>query len=172
MKMTARALLSTIFQKIKRRPQQQPRHSAFLILGLFLLSLGLVQVTMGRFLWVSAVGDSAAAAKFDVIITAPKEVWTEAGENIFECYFFSAVEIRGFAFQVANNGETDILCKPYIDNGSNILYRIYMAEEECSEFVVAPSESVEFWLIIAPIGIDTTIKTAELFVDIQQMEGK
>ena len=41
-----------------------------------------------------------------------------------------------------------------------------------TEFTVAANETVNFWLIIAPHGLDIDIRNAEFFVDIQQLEGR
>ena len=149
----------------KRKPL-----TAFLTFVILILSLGMTQQTFGMFSRSFIVTDSAVAAEFDVIITAPKEFWSEHGESDFEYHFRSDIDIQGFVFQVTNNGEAEILCKPYIN--SDITYRIYVEEEACTEFIVAANETVSFWLVIAPDGLDTNVRNAELFIDIRQMEGR
>jgi len=106
-------------------------------------------------------------AKFDVIITAPE---MDPDEGFFEYRFLSDTDVKGFVFQVINNGETDILCNPYIDDV--LMYRIYVEERECTEFVVPANETISFWLVLAPIGLDTNVKDIKFFIDIHQMEGE
>jgi len=143
--------------------------SALSIILLLALSFGMIQVTLGRFLMTSSLTDSAAAAEFDVLITAPAEFLTEQGEGVFEYRFLSAIDIRGFGFSVTNNGEVDVLCRPYITGG--VFYRIYIDGKECAEFAVTAGEAVDFDLAIAPDGLDTNIRNAELFIDVQQLKG-
>ena len=143
--------------------------AAFLIFVILILSLGMTQGTLGRFSKSFVSTDSANAANFDVIITPPKEFWTEQSNSVFEYHFLSDTDIQRLIFQITNNGETSILCKPYI-NG-NITYRVYVEGEVCTEFHVKANETIDFWLVITPDGLDTTIKNANLFIDIQQMEG-
>ena len=143
---------------------------ALLVFVLSVLSIGMAQGTYGRFSKSLIRTDSALTGAFDVTITPAKEFWVEQGEHVFEYYFLSAIDIKGFVFQVANHGETDIRCKPYI-NG-DLTYRIYVAEEAQTEFVVKANETVDFWLAIAPDGLDTNIRNVELLVDIQQLEGR
>ena len=141
----------------------------FMIFFLLFLSLLTFQGTIGKFLQAFTVNDSAVAAKFDIVITAPDEFGTEQDENLFEYHFLSDIDIRGFNFQVENKGEADVLCQPHISN--DIVYRIYVSEEECTKFAVDAKETVNFWLFISPDGLDTNIKDADFFVDIQQIEG-
>ena len=162
--------LSRAFRKIKLGKQKYELLLCLLILVFLLLLFGLIQGTLGKFSRSFLLMDSAAAAKFDVVITSPKEFWPEQGKSVFEYYFLSATDVQGLAFQVTNNGETDILCKPYI-NG-DITYRIYIAEEVHSEFVVVAKETVTFWLMIAPDGLDESIRNIEFLVDIKQIEGR
>ena len=162
-------ILSTIFRIIKINPQTRKILATFLILVLFVLSLGMIQGTLGKFSRSLILADSAMAAKFDIIITHPEGFFSEQGENLFEYYFLSATDIKRLTFQVDNNGEADILCRPHINNG--IEYRVYVAEEEHPEFIVKANDTVNFWLFIGPDGLDTNVKEAELFVDIRQMEG-
>jgi hypothetical protein len=159
----------TIVQKFKILRQKKTPFATFLLFLLFVLSLGTTQKTLGLFAQFSILTDSAIAAEFNVVITVPEEFQFEQDEYILEYYFLSDADIRGFRFWVTNNGEVDVLCRPYINN--NIIYRVFVAEDACIEFVVKAKESVDFWLAIAPNGLDTNIKDAELFVDIQQVEG-
>ena len=158
-----------MFKKIKISAQKQKIIFAFIISIITVFSLGTLQVTMGRLTRSSVLTNSAVVAEFDVVITDPEEFSIERGETIFEYYFLSDIDIKGLSFRVSNNGEANVRCMPYIDD--NIAYRIYVEGEECAEFVVAANESVDFWLIIAPIGLNASIKSAELFIDIQQAEG-
>jgi hypothetical protein len=155
--------------KTKLHPQTQKVLAAFLIAVLFLFSLRTIQGTLGKFLHSLALKDSASVAKFDVTVTAPDEFLSEHGKNVFEYHFLSGTDIQGLNFQVHNSGETDILCTPKLSN--DVTYRIYVSESECSEFIVRAKESADFWLIIAPNGLDANIKDAELLVDIRQVEG-
>ena len=142
--------------------------AAFLIVFVLILLLGITRQTFGTLSRAFIVSDSAEAAKFDVIITAPEEFWPEHGESDFEYHFLSDTDIQGLVFQITNNGETEILCKPYIN--SDITYRIYVDGEAVAEFCAAANETISFWLIIAPDGLDTVVRNVELFVDIQQVE--
>ena len=139
------------------------------MVAVLVLSFGMLQGTMGKYMRSRMLTDAAAAADFDVTITPPKEFWTVQNDHIYEYHFLSPVDLQGLAFQVSNNGETPIRCRPHIN--SNITYRIYVAGEERVDFHVAANETVAFWLVIAPDGLDTTIQNATLYVDIQQMEG-
>jgi len=159
----------TIVQKIKILRQKKALIATSLFFLLLVLSLGMTQKTLGRFAHASVLTDSAIAAEFNVVITVPEEFQFEQDEHILEYHFLSDADIRGFRFWVTNNGEVDVLCRPHINN--NIIYRIFVDEDACIEFVVKAKESVDFWLAIAPSGFDTNIKDAEFFVDIQQVEG-
>ena len=144
--------------------------ASLLILIIFMLSLGITQETLGIFSRSFVAIDSAMAAKFNVIITPPEEFWQSQDENNFEYRFLSDIDFQGLVFKVTNNGEHDILCAPYI-NG-DITYRIYVGEEAVTAFPVAAKETVSFWLIIAPTGLDTNMRNVKLFADIQQTEGR
>ena len=159
-----------ILQKAKMSTQNKKLLAAFLVTVILLLSVGLTQKTLGKFARSFMRSDVAKAAKFDVEITGTEAFWWEQGERVFEYHFLSGTDIQGLSFQITNNGETDMRCKPYITNG--ITYRVYVAEEVCADFVVAAKETVSFWLALAPNGLDTNIRDAEFFIDIQQMEGR
>ena len=156
--------------KTKISMQESKLLTVLMILVIFILSLGITQQTLGTFMRSFVVTDSASAAGFDVIITAPEEFWPGQGESDFEYHFLSDIDIQGFVFQITNNGKVDIFCKPYID--SNITYRIYVDGEVVTGFAVAANETVGFGLIISPDGLDTNVTSAKLFVDIQQTEGR
>ena len=156
-------------KKIKISTEKKKLFAASWFFVILILSLGITQQTMGILMRSVVLEDSASAAKFDVITIAPKEFWSEQGNDIFEYHFLSDTDIQSFIFQVSNNGETEIVCKPYMD--SDITYRIYVEEEMVTEFIVAVNETVSFWLAISPDGFDTDIRNVEFFVDIQQMEG-
>ena len=161
---------STVIRAGERDFQNRKILLVLLVFVLSVLSIGISQGTLGRFSRSFIRTDSALTGAFDVTITPAKEFWVEQGEQVFEYYFLSEADIKGFAFQVANQGETDIRCKPYINGG--LTYRVYVAEEVQTEFVVGASETVEFWLVIAPDGLDAAIRNVELLVDIQQLEGR
>ena len=161
--------LLMMFQRIRISSQTQKFLVALLILIILILSLKMFQGTLGKFSRSFILSDSAATAKFDVIIIVPKEFKWEDGQNLLECFFFSPTDIRGLRFEVYNDGEADVLCIPHVSNG--ITYRIYVAEQERSQFIVKAKERVDFWLAIAPDGLDTNIKDAELLIDIQQVKG-
>ena len=143
--------------------------AALLTMAIFLLAIGMTQETLGKFSRSFLLSDSALSAEFDVTITTPEEFWSLPDESNYEYFFLSDIDFQGLTFQITNNGETDILLKPHID--SDITYRIFIDGESYTEFVVPANETIEFWLIIAPIGLDTTITDAKLFFDILQVEG-
>ena len=157
-------------RNIKISTEKKKLLSAFLIFVILILSLGITRQTFGMFSRSFVMMDSASAAKFDVKIMAPEEFWPGQDKSDFEYRFLSNMDIQRFAFQVTNNGEAEILCRPYIN--SDITYRIYVEEDARAEFIVAANETVSFWLVIAPDGLDTNVRNAELFVDIRQMEGR
>ena len=144
--------------------------SAVLAVCLLMFSLGLTQGTLARLAKTVLMSDSARAAVFDVVVTAPEAFWPEQGESTYEYYFLSAMDIQVLVFEVTNNGETDVRCRPYIDGG--IVYRVYVAQVPCTEFVVRTNETVIFWLGIGSDGLDTNIRDVKFFIDIQQVEGR
>ena len=135
----------------------------------FILSFGSIQGVLGKFLQRGERNDSAAAAKFSVVITAPEGFGQEQGAGPFDYRFLSGTEIVALIFQVHNNGETAVLCTPYIDG--DVMYGIFVDGEELSQFVVNAKETVEFYLLLAPVGLDEKLKTAKFVVDIRQEEG-
>ena len=153
-------------RNIKISTEKKKLLSAFLIFVILILSLGITRQTFGIFSRSFVVMDSAMAAEFDVIITDPEEFWSKHGESNYEYHFLSDLDFQGLVFQITNNGDAEILCKPYIN--SDITYRIYIEEEVCTEFFVAANETVSFWLVIAPDGLDTNVRNVKFFVDIQQ----
>ena len=154
--------------KIKISTEKKKLLAVSLFFVILILSLRITQQTMGILTHSVVLEDSAFATKFDVITVAPKEFWPEQDNRIFEYYFLSDIDIQSLIFQVTNNGETEIVCKPYTD--SDITYRIYVEEEMVTEFIVAVGETVSFWLVIAPDGLDTNIRDVRFFVDVQQIE--
>ena len=142
----------------------------FLVFALCFLSVVMIHGSLGRLSKSFTLTDSALAVEFNVGIIPPEAFWLEQGEHIFEYHFLSEADLKGLVFKITNNGKTDVLCKPYI-NG-DLTYRIYVAEQIQTEFVVKANETVDFWLIISPDGLDTHIIDAKLFIDIQQWEGK
>ena len=160
----------TMSRKIKQYTKEMKSIAIFLVFVILILSLGMTQETLGRFSRSFMLTGSARAADFDVIITPPKEFWTEQSTSIFEYHFISDIDFQVLDFQVTNNGETDILCEPYI-NG-NITYRVYVEGKVCTEFRVEVNETIDFRLIIAPAGLDTQIRNIEFFIDIRQIEGR
>ena len=141
-----------------------------LLVVLLILALVTVQLTLGRFIEGFSLQDSARAAKFDVVVTAPDEFWPEESGEVFEYYFLTEVDSWKLAFQVSNRGEADVRCEPHINQG--IVYRFYIDGESCTEFVVVAGERVEVWAIIVGIGLDTSVTNAQLFFDITQVEGR
>ena len=140
-----------------------------LIFVLFILSLGLTQGTLGKFSKSFSLIDSALAAKFDITITTPEEFRFEQEAGFFEYRFVSYTDIKPLSFQVSNNGEFDVLCIPHISDGLN--YGIFTSEGEFTEFVLKAKETVSFWLVLLPVGLDQNILETEFFIDIQQLEG-
>ena len=137
---------------------------ALLLPALLILSSGMFQGTFGKFSHSFTATDSALAAKFDVIITPPEEFNAEG----FKHHFLSDSEVKGLHFRVYNNGETDVLCAPYITNG--VKYRVFILGIEQTEFILKTKETINFQLLIAPDGLDGKLKDAELFIDIKQPE--
>ena len=158
-----------MMKNLKNKKSIMKLLATLLVLAIFLLAIGMTRETLGMFSRSFLLTDSALSAEFDVTITAPEEFWSVPDESNYEYFFLSDIDFQGLTFQITNNGETEVLCRPYID--SDITYRIYIDGEIYNEFVVQANETIEFWLIIAPIGLGTTVKDAKLFVDIQQMEG-
>ena len=148
------------------RPISIPVPVLILILLLFLLVTTIPQ-SLGMFSRVLKTYDSALAARFDVIITAPEEFISEKGENLFECHFITETDIRNYHFTIDNNGEVDVFCTPQISDG--IEYKVYIGGESIKEIFVKAHESVNFQLLIAPSGLDTVIKDAWFFVDVEQI---
>jgi len=169
MKLKMKKSLLMTFRKIKANPQEQKFLAAALILIILVLSLGMIQGTLGRFSRASLMRDSALAAKFDVIITAPESFRTDGEGKLFSYHFISVTDVKALGFEVYNNGEADVICTPHVSGG--ILYRVFVSEIESPEFEVKAKETISFQLLIGPKGLDTNIKDAELFVDIRQMEG-
>ena len=157
-------------QKTIRRIQKYKLLLVLAILLVLVFLLGIAQGTLGKFSQSFGMADSAVAAKFDVTITAPDEFSIEQGESVYEYRFLSDIDIQRLTFQVTNNGETAVLCKPHINNGIN--YRVYSADELHIDFIVPAKETVDFLLAITPDGLDTVIRDATLFIDIKQVEGE
>ena len=144
--------------------------SIILILCLCGFLLSSAHETFGRYLKANIAIDSAPVAKFNVKITTSEEFVLEHSESFLEYYFISDTDVKGFIFHVQNNGESDIICIPHLSD--DISYRIYVSETECSEFFVGTKETVDFWLVIVPDGLNTDIKKTALYIDIKQVEGK
>lgn len=113
--------------------------------------------------------DSATAAKFDVTITSFEEILLEQDESVFECHFRSGSDAKDFDFQIKNNGESAILCIPHVSDG--VTFQIFIAQEECTDFILRAKEAVIFKLVITPDEFNTNTGDAEFFIDIQQAEG-
>ena len=139
-----------------------------LVLVILALSLAMTGGTLGKYVHSFLSMETAVVAEFDVTITAPDEYVSNHGEVFYEFYFFSDTDIRGLTFQVTNNGETDVLCRPEVSG--DVYYKIFVAQEERAEFVVGIGETVSFWLVVGPDGLDTTLRDADFFIDIQQAE--
>ena len=165
-----RQLLSGKSRNNRKNTRNEKILSACLILVILFLSLGTIQSTLGRFLRSNILTDSAKAVKFDVDIVTTEAFLAENGDTIFEYRFLSETDIQGVAFGVTNNGETDVVCEPYISG--NITHRIYVEEGICSEFIVSPGETIDFWLIFTPDGLDTNTVDTAITIDIQQVEGR
>ena len=168
MNLKKKILLQT-FRKIKTALQNRKSPAAFMILIILVLTLGTMQGARGSFSRSFTTGDSALAAKFDVIITVPEGFVTENDEQLFSYYFISLVDVKLLNFNIYNNGEADVICTPHVNN--DIMYRVFISEIESPEFEVKAKEAVSFQLLIGPGGLDTKITEAELFVDIRQVEG-
>ena len=142
---------------------------AITMLALFLLSFGAIPGTHGRFSQSFALFDSTLSAEFDVVITPPEEFIPDKDGHVFAYNFLTEIDIKGLAFRAANNGDTDVICRPYFDD--EITYRVYVAEELITEFIVEAKDVVDFWLILGPNGLDTNLLEVEFIIDIQQWEG-
>jgi len=140
--------------------------------AILILSLALIQGSLGRFTRSILLSDSAVVSKFDVIITPPDELMLNQGENAFEYDFNSIADAKLFDFHIFNNGEADVICTPGITN--NIHYKVLIAGEETEEFIVKVKEGVRFQLLIEPHGLSGSSASrtdAVLFIDIHQTEG-
>ena len=170
MKKKAMILTREMLPKMAEKPKKRTNF-AFFSIGFFLIvSLGITMVTHGRFLQSFIVNDTASVAKFDVTIIPPEGFYGEQDKRVFEYYFLSAMDFQGLFFQIINNGETDVLCKPSVHG--DISYRIYFEENECGEFAVAAKEASGFWLVIAPDNLENSIQDAVFCIDITQIERK
>ena len=142
---------------------------AFLTLTILFLSLGMIQGTLGKFSTSIVLSDSAIVSRFDIIITAPEELMSEYGESTFEIDFISGTDARTFCFDIFNNGETNVLCSPGVNN--NIVYSVLISGINTDDFIVKPKETVSFELIIKPDGLSTNRTDVSLFIDIRQTGG-
>lgn len=150
------------------RLQNREMLLCFLIVIFLVLSFGLMQRTLGKYVQSHLVRDFAVAAKFDIVLTVPDEFRAEQGKPSFDYRFLSPTDIKLLHFQAYNNGEVDVLCIPSIS--SDIKHRIYLLEEEVTEFIIKAKETVCFQLLIGPEGLDTNEKDVQFFIDIQQLE--
>jgi signal peptidase I, archaeal type len=141
--------------------------STFLTFGLFVFSIALIQGTMGRYVHTVTVSDSAKAAVYDIVITAPEGFTSDT--NTYEHYFISKIEVARLNFQVYNGGETDVLCTPHVSN--DVKYRVFLDEIEYTHFIIRTNETANFWIFIGPEGLDVSVWDAEIFIDIRQLEG-
>ena len=160
--------LFVIFRRIRTISQKQRILLIFLLLVLSVFSAGMFQGTLGMFSQSSVASDTAVAAKFDVIITPPEEFVIENNEVLFNHWFLSDFEIKGLNFKVYNNGETDIICTPYIND--DVKYRIFVSGIERKEFVVKTKESLIFLVLIASDGFSALSKDVKLFIDVRQLD--
>ena len=146
------------------------RKAAYL-LSLFILSavmLYMLPETLGGFARMLGTSDSAVAASFNVEITVPEELEnSEKGQCQY--YFPTEQELKAFNFKVTNNGETTVVCTPYISN--DIQYRVYVADAVKTEFIVGIGEMVSFWIVITADGLSFDTTDAVIAIDIQQAEG-
>ena len=143
------------------------------VVAILILSLVLIQDSLGRFTSSILLADSAVVSKFDVIITPPEELMFNQGESVFEYDFISNSDTKSFEFHIFNNGEADVICTPGITN--NIHYKVLIAGEEAEEFIVKVKEGVSFQLLIEPHGLSGSVTSrtdAMLFIDIYQTEGE
>ena len=161
--------LSKIVNKNRANIQGHKALVILLIFVLLILSIGMIQGTLGKFAHSFIKTESATAAKFDIVITTPEEFVTENGITSFENYFHSNYDVKILEIHVYNDGETDVLCTPYITDG--IFYRIFIDMEERTEFVLKPKESETFYIGIGAFGLDTNITEAGFYIDVQQIEG-
>ena len=142
----------------------------FLLMALSIVSISMTQVTYAKFSQSFIQADSALAVAFDIDIAAPEEISLEQGQGVYEYHFLSEMDIKGLPFTIANNAEVAIVCKPYISG--DVTYRIYVAGEAETEFIVEANETVDFWLTLAADGLSTEIVDVEFLIDIQQLDGR
>ena len=170
MKMKNQSMLSKMFREVRAGLNRRKFTVIFLISVMLILSLGMIKDTLGAFVHSFILNDSANTTKFDVTVIAPEEFNSEQDTNHLDYHFLSDTDIRGFVFQVQNNGETDVVCTPYIDGA--VLYRIYVEGVEQTEFIVRKKETESFYLVIAPTGLDTDVIEANFYVEVRQTEGR
>lgn len=155
-----------IFPRTKSVQNRQSIFIVFLVMGLLILSMGLMPSTLGRFVQNIPIFDSASAAKFDVTILPPNEFFTEQEDMVFYYHFLSGTEIKDLDFKIFNNGETDVICTFHINNG--ITYEIIQFDVEHPILLVKANSSVDFKLRLFPGPLNTNITDADFFIDIQQ----
>ena len=158
-------IYTAIARKDKENSRKRKIFSFFFTAVLLTVLLTTFHTAFGKFLSGTISDDSASVAKFDVIITPPKDFGLS--ENPFEYYFVSGNEIKSLDFVAYNNGETDVVCYPHINNG--IKYIMFVSKNEQSEFVIKTKETVNFQLFIFADGLSGKLKEAELFIDLRQV---
>ena len=141
-----------------------------LVFAALVLLLGMTPETLGRFSRSFFLADSAAAAKFDVEVLAPEEFWFAQNEAMFEYYFLSPADEQELIFRIINRGEIDVRCRPQMSGG--IVYRMFVGGEAGTDFIVGAKTAMDFRIVIIADGLDTSIRSVELFIDIEQTEGR
>ena len=139
-----------------------------IIAALILFMFGLARETQGRFFMSFAAGDTATAAKFDVVITAPAEFLLVQDERVMDYRFLSIKDVKLLNFTAQNNGEVDVVCT--LAMAGEVNHRIYVMQQERDSFTLKAKEMVAFQIIIGPEGLDATVRSARFFVDIKQAE--
>ena len=146
------------------------RKKVIYILALIVLLAAVVHTvpdTFGQFVQSVKMKDAAFVAKFDIAVTAPDELDSILINEKYQHYFPMTGDQVFFTFNIRNNSEVFVLCRPYINNG--IAYHIIVGDELKSEFTVGIGESVDFQLVIMSEGLSVKITEANLFVDIKQL---
>ena len=137
----------------------------FLLLLLLAVSVATVQESFGRFRQTLVTADLAQMAQLDVVFVMPEGFLPE--EDIYEHYFITSNHVKTLYFQVKNQGEVDVFCTPYVSE--EIQHIVVVEGDAMPEFFVARGETQSFQLILLPIGITTSPKDVELFLDVRQV---
>jgi len=87
----------------------------------------------------------------------------------YSYYFPSEAGLKTFSFNVRNQGEVSVVCRPYISG--NVQFFVIADDREQTEFIVRPGEQTAFHVVILSAGLSTSELETSLLVDIEQIQG-